>query len=68
MNAVKVSPKYQVVIPKQVRESLRIKPGQRLQMLAYNGHITLVPLVPIKKLRGLLKGMDTTIVREPDRI
>lgn len=68
MNAVRISPKYQAVIPKQVLESLRIKPGQRFQMLAYKGHISLVPIVPIRKLRGSMKGIDTTVVREPDRV
>jgi AbrB family looped-hinge helix DNA binding protein len=68
MTAVTVSPKYQVVIPKDVRESMGIKPGQRVQMLVYKGRIELIPLRPIEELRGLLKGIDTTIERDPDRI
>jgi len=68
MDSVKVSTKYQVVIPRAVRQAMRIKPGQRLQMIAFKNHIELVPIVPIKKLRGFLKGIDSTVPREADRI
>jgi len=56
MSSVKVSPKFQVVIPKQVREALHIKPGQRLQILSDEGSIRLVPVPKIATLRGLAKG------------
>jgi AbrB family looped-hinge helix DNA binding protein len=68
MTAVTVSPKYQVVIPKEVRESMDIHPGQKIQILVYKGRIELIPLRPIEELRGILKGIDTTIERDPDRI
>ena len=68
MPAVTVSPKYQVVIPKEIREGMDIKPGQKVQMMIYKGNIVLVPLRPIEELRGFLKGIDTTIERDPDRI
>ncbi len=68
MTTVTVSPKYQVVIPKDVRESMAIKPGQKIQMLVYKGRIELIPLRPIEELRGFLKGIDTNIERDPDRI
>jgi len=68
MTTVTVSPKYQVVIPKDVRESTGIKPGQKVQILVYKGRIELIPLRPIEELRGLLRGIDTTIERDPDRI
>jgi AbrB family looped-hinge helix DNA binding protein len=68
MTAVTVSPKYQVVIPKNVRESMGIQPGQKIQMLVYKGRIELIPLQPIEELRGLLKGITTTVEREPDRL
>lgn len=68
MTAVKVSPKFQVVIPKDVREQLGIVAGQELQVLVYEGHITMVPLEPIESLRGFLKGIDTTVDRDPDRL
>lgn len=67
MDAVTVSPKFQIVIPRKVRESLRIRPGQKIQVLEYDGIIRLVPIQPMKKMRGFLKGIDTTIERDRDR-
>ena len=68
METVTVSPKFQVVIPRAVRESLRIRPGQKVQMILYKNRIELIPLQSLKKARGFLKGMDTSIEREPDRL
>lgn len=68
MNVVTVSSKYQIVIPKEVRERLGIQPGQKVQAFAFEDRIELVPLQPIHKLRGFLKGIDTTVDREPDRV
>ncbi len=59
-----ISPKFQIVIPKEVREKLHLSPNQRLQVLEKGGVITLVPEVPLKSLKGALKGMSTTDVRE----
>ncbi len=67
MQQVKVSPKYQVVIPKTVRESLGIRPGQRLQVVPYGDRIELVPVREIDEMRGFLAGMDPRFEREPDR-
>ena len=67
MEQVKVSPKFQVVIPKPVRESLGITPGQRLQVVQYGDRIELVPVRDIGEMRGFLAGMDTGFKREPDR-
>jgi len=68
MNAVTVSPKFQVVIPKEIREAMKIKSGQKIQMLAYNNRIELIPIKPMKALRGFLKGIDTKVARDNDRI
>jgi AbrB family looped-hinge helix DNA binding protein len=68
MPAVTVSPKYQVVIPKQIREEMDIKPGQKVDMLIYKGNIVLVPLRPIEEMRGFIKGIDATFEREDDRL
>ena len=68
MKAVTVSPKYQVVIPKEVREQMGIEPGQKMAVLVYQGRIQLIPIGPLEELRGFLKGIDTTIEREPDRL
>ncbi len=68
MEVITVSPKFQVVIPLSVRQSLGIKPGHKVQVILYEGRIELIPLKSIKKMRGLLKGIDTTIEREADRV
>jgi AbrB family looped-hinge helix DNA binding protein len=67
MDHATVSPKYQVVIPKRVREQLGLRPGQRLQVIALPGRIELVPEQPIGDLRGFLTG-DNTFERERDRL
>jgi AbrB family looped-hinge helix DNA binding protein len=56
MDTVTVSPRFQVVIPLKVRESLGIKPGQKVQVIAYENHIELIPLKPVRKMRGILKA------------
>ncbi len=68
METVLVSPKFQVVIPRAIRESLSIRPGQRVQVILYQNRIELIPVKPIKKTRGFLKGIDTTVERETDRV
>jgi AbrB family looped-hinge helix DNA binding protein len=68
METVTVSPKFQVVIPKEIREALKLTPGQKVQALLYENRIELIPLRPVKQMRGFLKGIDTTIVRERDRM
>jgi AbrB family looped-hinge helix DNA binding protein len=68
MGTVTLSPKFQVVIPKPIREKLSLSPGQRIQVIAYDGRIELIPLRPIKEMRGFLKGIDTSVEREADRL
>jgi AbrB family looped-hinge helix DNA binding protein len=68
MQSVIVSPKYQVVIPKAVREALNLRPGQKLQILEFAGRIELIPERDIKELRGFLKGINTEFNREDDRV
>lgn len=68
MKTVTVSPKFQVVIPRDVRETLSIKPGEKMQVINYANRIELVPVKKIKAMRGFLKGIDTTVTREKDRI
>ena len=67
METSRVSPKFQIVIPLRVRRALRLRPGQRVQVIPYEGRIEVVPVEPIKKARGFLKGIETTIEREADR-
>ena len=65
METVKISPKFQVVIPRALRESLRIRPGQKVQMILYENRIELIPLKPVRKSRGFLRGIATHVQREP---
>lgn len=67
MNTVIVSPKFQVVIPKDVRERCGLKAGAKLEVIEYGNRIELIPIYPMRKMRGFLKGMDTSIEREADR-
>ena len=68
METVKVSPKFQVVIPRDARRALGIMVGQKVQIIVYEGRLELVPIKPMKKMRGFAKGIDTSIEREQDRI
>ncbi len=68
MKAVKISPKFQVVIPKKLREALNLSPGQKVQMVAFEDRIEMIPVRKISEMKGFLKGIDTTVDREADRI
>ncbi len=68
METVTVSPKFQIVIPRSVREALDLHPGEKIQIIRYENRIEFIPVKDIKKMRGFLKGMDTTVKREKDRI
>ena len=68
MKSVTISPKYQVVIPREVRESMEIKPGTKVQVLLYENRIELIPTKNLRRMRGFLKGIDTTVEREGDRV
>ena len=68
MNLITISPKYQVVIPKSIRESLNLKPGQKIQAIVYQNRIELIPVKPMKQMRGFISGIDTTVERERDRV
>jgi AbrB family looped-hinge helix DNA binding protein len=68
MTTVTVSPKYQIVIPKEIRETMGIFSGQKVQIMSYQGRIELIPLRPMKEMKGFLEGIDTSVVREEDRI
>ncbi len=68
MQAVKISSKFQIVIPKDVREPLGIEAGQKFQIIRYKDRIELIPMKSIKSMKGFLKGIDTTIAREDDRV
>ena len=67
MSTVTISPKYQVVIPKEIREKLGLTPGRKVQTIVFEDRIELIPVKPIKKMKGFLKGIDTRVPREADR-
>ncbi len=67
MPEVTLSPKYQVVIPLEIRKALRLEPGQKLQATRIDRSIQLIPVKPMREYRGFAKGIDTTVDREPDR-
>jgi AbrB family looped-hinge helix DNA binding protein len=68
MQTVTVSPKYQIVIPKMIRQTLQLRPGQKMQVVEYERRIELIPERDITELRGFLKGINTEFEREEDRL
>jgi AbrB family looped-hinge helix DNA binding protein len=68
MELVRISPKYQVVIPRRIREALKIYPGEKIHMIQYENRIEFIPEKSLKSMRGFLKGIDTTVKREKDRV
>ena len=68
MTVVTVSPKYQVVIPQRIREALGLRPGQKVEALQYMDRIEFIPVRPLKAMRGFLKGIDTSVARDRDRL
>ena len=68
MAVVTVSPKYQVVIPQRIREALGLKPGQKVEALQYLDRVEFIPVRPIHTMRGFLKGIDTSVPRDRDRV
>nr|VFJ73770.1 MAG: looped-hinge helix DNA binding domain-containing protein, AbrB family [Candidatus Kentron sp. FW] len=68
MHMVTVSPKYQVVIPRPVREHLRLRPGQKMQVMEYRGRVQMIPQRDISELQGFVRGIETDFRREEDRV
>ncbi|RLE33770.1 MAG: AbrB family transcriptional regulator [Acidobacteria bacterium] len=67
MQTVTVSPKFQIVIPKLIRDALHLRPGQKLKIMEFDGRIELIPDRTISELHGFLKGINTDFIREGDR-
>ena len=68
MTVVTISSRYQIVIPKDVRERLDLKPGQQVDAIPFRGRVELIPVEPVQAMRGALRGIDTTVPREDDRV
>jgi AbrB family looped-hinge helix DNA binding protein len=65
--SVKLSPKFQVVIPRDVRRDMKLRPGQRFEVFEDDGLILLVPVRSMKEMRGFLRGIDTDVQRDKER-
>lgn len=68
MTVVTVSPKFQVVIPRAIREAMGLEPGQKVQALQYQNRIEFIPVRSMRAMRGFLKGIDSTVTRDTDRV
>ena len=68
MNTVTLSNEYQIIIPKEISKSMGLEPGSSFEVLSYNNRIELIPLSPMKELKGIFKGIDTNIERDDDRV
>jgi AbrB family looped-hinge helix DNA binding protein len=68
METLTISPKFQVVIPKAIRELLKLEPGQKIQAIVYGNRIELIPVRSAERMRGFVRGIDTTVDREEDRV
>ncbi|HFQ88740.1 MAG TPA: AbrB/MazE/SpoVT family DNA-binding domain-containing protein [Desulfobulbus sp.] len=68
MESVKISPKFQVVIPKKIRESMQLQPGQQMQVIEYGNRVELIPCKRMESMRGFMKGIDTEFTREDERL
>ena len=68
MNVVTISPKFEVVIPRDIRDRLELEPGQKVQALVFSNRIEFIPVRPLREMRGFLRGLDTTVHRERDRL
>jgi AbrB family looped-hinge helix DNA binding protein len=67
MSVVTISPKFQVVIPRHIRDQLDLEPGQKVQALVFGNRIEFIPLRAARSMRGFLKGLNTTVDRDDDR-
>lgn len=68
MSVVTISPKYQVVIPREIREAMDLEPGQKVQAIQYENRIEFIPVRTAKSMRGFVRGIDTRVTRERDRV
>ncbi len=67
LDVVTISPKYQIVIPLSIRKHLNLVPGQKMQALIHDDRVELIPVRLAASLRGFLRGIDTTLIRDADR-
>jgi len=68
MNTVTLTNDYQLIIPEEMRETNGLKAGASFEVIYYDNRIELIPIKPMKNLRGIFRGIDTTITRDEDRL
>jgi AbrB family looped-hinge helix DNA binding protein len=69
MDTVTLSPRFQVVIPRRVREHMNLRPGEKFQVISFEDRIELIPIRPMSDMRGFLKGLNPDFIRdEEDRV
>ncbi|MEO6994492.1 MAG: AbrB/MazE/SpoVT family DNA-binding domain-containing protein [Lacunisphaera sp.] len=68
METVTISPKFQVVIPQRIREAMGLRSGEKAHVIPYRNRIEIIPVRDVRKLRGFLKGIDTSFARPADRV
>lgn len=68
MSVVTISPEFQVVIPQRIREAMGLAPGQKVQAIQYEDRIEFIPLRSVKSMRGFVRGIDTRVPRDRDRV
>ena len=68
MKTITISPKFQVIIPTEIRKAMQIQPGGKFQVFQYGNRIEMMPAKTVKEMRGFLKGIDTTVTRDKDRV
>jgi len=59
-----ISSKYQIVIPRDVREQFNLKPGQKLMFIPYQKSMRLVVVPTIEEALGMFEGINTENIRE----
>jgi len=68
METVTISPKFQIVIPQKIREAMGLRTGEKAHMLSFRNRIEVIPVRDVRALRGYLKGIETSFVRDGDRV
>lgn len=68
MTRTTLSPKFQIVIPKEVRKMMKLRPGAKFNVVGHEGRIELLPVRSAKQMRGFLRGIDTSVPHDRDRV
>lgn len=64
METVKVSRKYQVVIPERLRREAGIRPGDKMVAISKRGIIQYIPVHTLRESKGMIPGLDVQGLRD----